>query len=85
MDDIDKVELHLPPTDRHCASGPTAFLWQCKRQHSLTDPSASAEEIANSAQIACAHEFIMGLSSGYSTKLGERGASLLVVSVNGWR
>jgi ATP-binding cassette subfamily B protein len=28
------------------------------------------------AKIACAHEFIMQLPSGYSTPVGERGASL---------
>ena len=42
----------------------------------MTDPNATENEITRAAMTACAHEFIMGLSSGYSTKLGERGSSL---------
>jgi ATP-binding cassette, subfamily B, bacterial HlyB/CyaB len=28
------------------------------------------------AQIACAHDFIMNLSNGYNTRVGERGSAL---------
>ena len=42
----------------------------------LTNPSASTEEVVEAAKIAVAHEFIMGLSNGYNTRVGERGASL---------
>jgi ATP-binding cassette subfamily B protein len=42
----------------------------------LTQPDADSEEIVRAARLACAHEFIMELSSGYSTKIGERGAGL---------
>jgi ATP-binding cassette subfamily B protein len=42
----------------------------------LTNPSASTEEVVRAAKIAVAHEFIMGLSNGYNTRVGERGASL---------
>ena len=75
--DIDKVELYslrrqigIVPQD------PLLFSGSVSNNIALTDPNASGEEIARAAQIACAHEFIMGLSSGYSTELGERGASL---------
>ena len=75
--DIDKVELYslrrqigIVPQD------PLLFSGSVSDNIALTDPNASGEEIARAAQIACAHEFIMGLSSGYSTQLGERGASL---------
>ena len=75
--DIDKVELYslrrqigIVPQD------PLLFSGSVNDNIALTDPNASGEEIARAAQIACAHEFIMGLSSGYSTELGERGASL---------
>ena len=81
--DIDKVELYslrrqigIVPQD------PLLFSGSVSDNIALTDPSASAEEIANAAQIACAHEFIMGLSSGYSTELGERGAASPVASAN---
>ena len=43
---------------------------------SLTRPDATFEEIVSSAKIACAHEFIGNLSSGYATSVGERGSSL---------
>jgi ATP-binding cassette subfamily B protein len=42
----------------------------------LTNPECSSEEIERAARIACAHEFIMQLPAGYSTKVGERGAGL---------
>ncbi len=42
----------------------------------LTNPSASTEEVVRAAQVAVAHEFIMNLSNGYNTRVGERGASL---------
>ena len=75
--DIDKVELYslrrqigIVPQD------PLLFSGNVSDNIALTDPNASGEEIAKAAQIACAHEFIMELSSGYSTELGERGASI---------
>ena len=75
--DIDKVELYslrrqigIVPQD------PLLFSGSVSDNIALTDPNASGEDIAKAAQIACAHEFIMGLSSGYSTELGERGANL---------
>ena len=43
---------------------------------SLTNPEASSEEIVQAARLANAHDFIMDLPSGYSTPVGERGASL---------
>ena len=42
----------------------------------LTNPEASSEEIVRAARLANAHDFIMDLPSGYSTPVGERGASL---------
>jgi HlyB family type I secretion system ABC transporter len=42
----------------------------------LNDPQASNEAIIAAAQIACAHEFIMGLGQGYATPLAERGSNL---------
>ena len=42
----------------------------------LTNPDATTEEIIAAAQIAAAHDFIMTLSNGYNTKVGERGSAL---------
>jgi subfamily B ATP-binding cassette protein MsbA len=39
-------------------------------------PNASAKEIVNAAQAAYAHEFILQLSDGYNTVIGERGVRL---------
>jgi ABC-type multidrug transport system fused ATPase/permease subunit len=39
-------------------------------------PDASLEEIEAVAKIAYAHDFIMALSQGYDTKIGERGVKL---------
>ncbi|MGA9382913.1 MAG: ATP-binding cassette domain-containing protein, partial [Phormidium sp.] len=43
---------------------------------SLTNPEATDEEIIEAAKIAVAHDFIMSLSNGYNTVVGERGSSL---------
>jgi ATP-binding cassette, subfamily B, bacterial HlyB/CyaB len=42
----------------------------------LTNPDATTEEIIEAAKIAVAHDFIMQLPNGYSTRVGERGAGL---------
>lgn len=42
----------------------------------LTRPSASMAEIIAAAKVAGAHEFILELSEGYDSKVGERGTSL---------
>jgi len=42
----------------------------------LADPGMSMERVIAAAQLAGAHEFILGLPEGYGTIIGERGASL---------
>ncbi len=42
----------------------------------LTCPEATTEEIIHAARVACAHDFIMELPDGYSSRVGERGAGL---------
>ena len=42
----------------------------------LTRPDAGFEEIVLASQVACAHEFIESMPSGYSSSVGERGAGL---------
>lgn len=75
--DISKVELYslrqqigIVPQDT------LLFEGTIQENIALTCPDASAEEIIRAAQVAAAHDFIMGLSNGYNTRVGERGASL---------
>ncbi|MCT0218884.1 peptidase domain-containing ABC transporter [Synechococcus sp. CS-1329] len=75
--DIDKVELYslrrqigIVPQD------PLLFSGSVAENIALTNPDASSDDIVRAAKIACAHDFIMELASGYSTPVGERGASL---------
>jgi ATP-binding cassette subfamily B protein len=42
----------------------------------VTDPDATPEEVMRAARVAGAHDFIMGLSEGYNTNVGEQGRSL---------
>jgi ATP-binding cassette subfamily B protein len=75
--DISKVELYslrqqvgIVPQD------PLLFDGTVQENIATTCPNASAEEIIRAAQVAAAHDFIMGLPNGYNTRVGERGASL---------
>jgi ATP-binding cassette, subfamily B, bacterial HlyB/CyaB len=75
--DISKVELYslrrqigIVPQD------PLLFAGSVSDNIALTDPDATSEAIVNAATIAGAHDFIMELSEGYSTDVGERGAGL---------
>jgi len=42
----------------------------------LADPGATMERVITAAQMAGAHEFILELTQGYDTQIGERGSSL---------
>ncbi|MGB3297210.1 MAG: peptidase domain-containing ABC transporter [Phormidesmis sp.] len=75
--DIRKVELYslrqqvgIVPQDS------LLFEGSIQENIALTNPQASTEEIIAAAQIAGAHDFIMDLSSGYNSRVGERGSSL---------
>jgi len=75
--DIDKVELYslrrqigIVPQD------PLLFSGSISDNIALTDPDAASDDIVRAATIACAHDFIMELPSGYSSDVGERGSGL---------
>ena len=75
--DINKVELYslrrqigIVPQD------PLLFAGSVSENIALTNPDISADDIIEAAKIADAHDFIMDLPLGYSTNVGERGASL---------
>jgi ATP-binding cassette subfamily B protein len=75
--DIDKVELYslrrqigIVPQD------PLLFSGSVSDNIALTDPEATSDSIIRAATLACAHDFVMELPSGYSTPVGERGANL---------
>ncbi|WP_411867720.1 ABC transporter transmembrane domain-containing protein [Vulcanococcus limneticus] len=75
--DIGKVELYsLRRQIGIVPQEPLLFSGSVAENIALTDPDASSEAIVEAARLACAHDFIMELPSGYSTNVGERGASI---------
>ncbi len=75
--DISKVELYsLRRQIGIVPQEPLLFAGNISENIALTDPEAPSDEIVRVAKIADAHDFIMDLSDGYSTDVGERGAGL---------
>jgi len=75
--DIDKVELYsLRRQIGIVPQEPLLFTGSVAENIALTDPDATSEAIVHAAQLACAHDFIMGLPGGYTNDVGERGANL---------
>ena len=75
--DISKVELYslrrqigIVPQDS------LLFEGTVQENIALTNPDASTDAIIHAAKVAGAHDFIMELSSGYNTQVGERGSAL---------
>ncbi|MDM7958948.1 MAG: peptidase domain-containing ABC transporter [Synechococcus sp. WH 8007] len=75
--DIEKVELYsLRRQIGIVPQEPLLFSGTVAENIALTDPEATSDAIVEAATLACAHDFIMQLPSGYSTNVGERGAGL---------
>jgi len=75
--DISKVELYsLRRQVGIVPQEPILFSGTVSENIALTRPDADSEEIVKAARLACAHDFIMDLPSGYSSSVGERGSSL---------
>lgn len=75
--DISKVELYslrrqigIVPQDS------LLFEGSVHDNIALSNPEATSEEIIAAARVACAHDFIMTLPSGYASSVGERGGGL---------
>jgi subfamily B ATP-binding cassette protein HlyB/CyaB len=75
--DVEKVELYslrqqigVVPQDTLLFDG------TIEENITLTNPDATTEEIIEAAKVAAAHDFIMNLSNGYNTRVGERGSAL---------
>ena len=75
--DIAKVELYSLRRQIGMVLQDT-LLFNCtiRENISLTNPEDTDEEVIEAAKIAVAHDFIMSLSNGYNTVVGERGSSL---------
>jgi ATP-binding cassette subfamily B protein len=55
---------------------PVLFSTSIAENIAYASPEASEEEIVEAAKAANAHEFVVNLSDGYETEVGERGMSL---------
>ena len=75
--DISKVDLYSLRS-QICVVPQDSLLFDGTVQANiaLTRPEANFEEICGAAQVACAHDFIQALPSGYSSSVGERGSAL---------
>ena len=79
IDDYDIGKVELSSLRRQIGIVPQdslLFEGTISENIALNDPQASNEAIIEAAQIACAHDFIMGLGQGYATPLAERGSNL---------
>ncbi len=75
--DINKTELYsLRRQIGIVPQEPLLFSGTVSENIALTQPDVGSDEIVAAARAAEAHDFVMGLPSGYSTNVGERGASL---------
>ena len=79
IDDIDiqKVELiSLRKQIGFVSQEPNLLTGTVLENIGISDPETNKSEIIDAAKMACAHEFIMNLENGYSTKIEEKGGSL---------
>jgi ATP-binding cassette subfamily B protein len=75
--DIHKVELYsLRRQIGMVLQDTLLFDTTVQENIALTNPNATSDEVVAAAQVAFAHDFIMSLSNGYNTRVGERGSAL---------
>ena len=79
IDDLDISKVELYSLRRQIGVVPQdslLFEGSVQENIALSNPEATSEEVVSAARVACAHEFIMSLPSGYATSVGERGGAL---------
>lgn len=79
IDGYDIAKLQLSSVRRQIGIVPQdslLFDGTIRDNIALTAPDATSSEIEAAARVACAHDFIMDLSQGYATRVGERGSAL---------
>lgn len=79
IDDYDIAKVDLASLRRQVGIVPQdslLFEGTVAENISLNYPEASTESIIEAARVACAHDFIMGLSEGYATQITEKGSNL---------
>ncbi len=79
LDGVDVRELRLPDLRRAIGLvSQDVFLFHGTVRENIEygRPGATLDEIVHAAQIAEAHEFVIGLPEGYETIVGERGQKL---------
>ena len=75
--DISKTELYsLRRQIGIVPQEPLLFSGSVSENISVVSPDATSDEIVEAAKLASAHNFIMELPEGYSTRVGERGGGL---------
>ena len=75
--DINKVELNsLRRQIGIVPQEPLLFAGTIRENICINQENASDEEVIEASKIACADQFIMEMSEGYNTNIGERGTSL---------
>ncbi len=79
LDDFDIAKVQLASLRRRIGYLPQdslLFEGSVLDNIRLNNPRADIEAVMEAARVAAAHDFILELENGYSTKLGERGAGL---------
>ena len=79
IDGYDLAKLQLGSVRRQIGIVPQdslLFDGSIRDNIALTAPDATSAEIEAAARVACAHDFIMELSNGYASNVGERGSGL---------
>ncbi len=79
VDDKDVRDLQLKSLRRQIGivmQEPFLFSQTVAENIAYGRPSASREEIEAAARVAHAHDFILELTDGYETRVGERGVTL---------
>ncbi len=75
--DIEKVELHsLRRQIGYVPQECLLFEGSIFSNIAAADPDADSHEVIHAARLACAHDFIMAMDDGYTSRIGEKGAGL---------